>query len=148
MLSNANLSKNFWGETVVTATYVINRSPSTTIGLKTPEEKWSGHPPNLENLRVFGYVAYAHINQGKLEPRALKCMFLGYPERVKGYRLWCLENGQPKIIISRDVIFREAKMYHPKDKKQENNEQPTKIYMVQLEVESRETTQKAKTDSV
>lgn len=80
MMSCANLSKNFWAEAVATAVYVINRSPSTTIDLKTPMEKWSGHAPTLCHLKVFGSVAYAHINKGKLEPRAIKCMFLGYPE--------------------------------------------------------------------
>ena len=78
--------------------------------MKTPEEVWSGHPPNLDRLRVFGYVAYAHIRQDKVEPRALKCMFMGYPEGVKAYRLWCLESGHRRIITSRDVVFNEAEM--------------------------------------
>src|ERR1044072_5311851 len=37
-------------------------------------------------------------------------MFLGYPEGVKAYRLWCLESGHKRIITSRDVVFNEAEM--------------------------------------
>ena len=86
---------------------MINRSPSSAIEFKTPEERWSGKPPDLSNLRVFGCVAYAHQSIGKLEPRAIKCVFLGYPEGVKGYRLWLRDKGGFKTIISRDVIFNE-----------------------------------------
>ena len=31
-------------------------------------------------------------------------------EGVKGYRLWCTEPGNGKVIISRDVIFKEQEM--------------------------------------
>ena len=50
------------------------------------------------------------MKQGKLKVRALKCRFLGYPEGVKGYRLWCTDFKPPKCIISRDVTFNEAEM--------------------------------------
>lgn len=93
LLSNANLSKDFWGEAVSTATFLINRSLSSAIGFNTPLDKWTGKPPNLNNLRVFGCVAYAHSREGKLDHRAKKCLFLGYPHGVKGYRLWCMEKG-------------------------------------------------------
>ena len=94
----------------MTACYLINRCPSTTINMKTSEELWSGHSPSYDRLRVFGCVAYAHIRQDKLEPRAIKCMFLGYPQGVKGYRLWCLELGNRICIISHDVVFNECEM--------------------------------------
>ncbi|GJR94831.1 retrovirus-related pol polyprotein from transposon TNT 1-94 [Tanacetum coccineum] len=102
---------SFWAEATVTAAYLINRSPSTALENKTPMDLWSGHPANYEMLRIFGCVAYSHVNQGKLKPRAIKCIFLGYPDGVKGYRLWRLEDVKPKIIISRDVVFNESLMY-------------------------------------
>ena len=36
MRLNAGLSKEFWAEAVNTAVYLVNRSPSTAIDLKTP----------------------------------------------------------------------------------------------------------------
>ncbi|KAH9684612.1 DNA (cytosine-5)-methyltransferase 1B [Citrus sinensis] len=114
MLLNANLSKGFWAETVTTIAYLINRSPSSTLGFKTPQELWSGKPPDLSNLRIFGCPAYAHIKQGKLEPRAVKGYFLGYPEGIKGFKIWTL-NGKPsRILITRDVTFDEEQMLQSK----------------------------------
>ena len=77
----------FWAEVVSNATYLINKCPSTTLNFKTSEEIWSGHPTDYKNLKVFGCSAYAHVRQDKLEPQAIKCVFLGYPEGVKVYRL-------------------------------------------------------------
>ncbi|GJX81552.1 integrase, catalytic region, zinc finger, CCHC-type containing protein [Tanacetum coccineum] len=95
----------------MTTIYLINRSPSTTLEKNTPIDLWSGHPAIYKMLRIFGSVAYSHVNQGKLKPRAIKCIFLGYPDGVKGYRLWRLDDVKPRIIISRDVVFNENLMY-------------------------------------
>ena len=114
MLSNAGLLNDFWVEAVNTTCYLINKSPSTTIDFKTPEEVWSGAPVNYSHLRVFGFSVYFHVNDGKLEPRAKKAIFLGYATGVKGYRLWCSDPKSPKFIISRDVTFDEKSMLHPR----------------------------------
>ena len=110
LLIGSGLSQSFWGEAVVTAAYLINRSPFTAISLKTPEELWIGRPPSSKHLRVFGCACYAHQSEGKLEPWALKGVFLGYPLGVKGYRLWLRDQKDYKVIISRDVIFDETRM--------------------------------------
>lgn len=116
LLAQSGLPKSFWGEPVTTACYLINLSPSSAIGFKTPMEEWTGECPSYKHLKVFGCIAYAYVNQGKLEPRAVKCIFLGYPEGVKGYRLWkCHDAGdklsKSKMIISRDVTFNEDVLY-------------------------------------
>ncbi|KAI3780212.1 hypothetical protein L2E82_10183 [Cichorium intybus] len=110
MLSNSKLPKYFWAEAASTACYVINRSPSRAIEKKTPYELWSGKPTDYTHLKPFGCPAYARVDNGKLEPRALKCVFLGYNPGVKGYKLW--SNDLNKIIISRDVTFDESAMIH------------------------------------
>ncbi|GJU62225.1 retrovirus-related pol polyprotein from transposon TNT 1-94 [Tanacetum coccineum] len=111
LLIQSGFPDSFGAEAMMTATYLINRSPSTTLEKKTPMDLWSGNPTNYKMLRIFGSVAYSHVNQGKLKPRAIKCIFLGYPDGVKGYRLWRLDDVKPKIIISRDVVFNESLMY-------------------------------------
>nr|GEY98695.1 retrovirus-related Pol polyprotein from transposon TNT 1-94 [Tanacetum cinerariifolium] len=78
-----------------------------TLMDKTPMKMWSGHPCNYEMLKIFGCVAYSHVKQGKLKPRAIKCVLLGYPEGVKGYRLYRLDDESPKIVTIMNVVFNE-----------------------------------------
>lgn len=135
MLSCANLPKKFWAEAVNTAVYLVNRCPSAALEFKTPEEIWTGVPPNYKNLRVFGCVAYAHIKQGKLEPRTRRCMFIGYPEGVKGYKLWYSDSNISKSFNSRDVTFREAEMYMSNSSSSSSNESSDIVTGVGIEVE-------------
>ncbi|GJU30249.1 retrotransposon protein, putative, ty1-copia subclass, partial [Tanacetum coccineum] len=111
LLIQSGLPKTFWAEATCTPSYLINRSPSRAIEKKTHIEMWLGHPSDYGMLRIFGCVAYPHDKQGKLEPRAVKCILLGYPEGVKGYRLYRLDDESPKIVTSRNVVFNESVMY-------------------------------------
>jgi len=93
MLLESKLSKSFWFEAVLTAAYLINSSPTRAlVDGKDPAEKWSGKCPDLSNLRVFRCTGYLHvpkeISGGKFQPRAVKCVMLGYTPN--GYRLWSL----------------------------------------------------------
>ncbi|KAG9450470.1 hypothetical protein H6P81_010435 [Aristolochia fimbriata] len=108
MLSNAGLGKDFWAEATSMACYLVNLSPSTTIEYKTPKEVWSGTPADYSDLKVFGCTAYMHVNEGKLEPRTKKCIFLGYATGVKGYGLWYFDPKSQRFFISRDVTFDES----------------------------------------
>ncbi|GJV06657.1 retrotransposon protein, putative, ty1-copia subclass [Tanacetum coccineum] len=111
LLIQSGLPKTFWAEATCMTAYLIYRSPSTGIDKKTHMEMCLGHPSEYGMLRVFGCVAYSHVKQGKLDPRAVTCIFLGYPEGVKGYRLYRLDDESPKIIPSRNVVFNESVMY-------------------------------------
>ena len=92
----------------------MNRSPNTSIECKTPpKEVWLGKPVDYSNLRVFGCAAYVHVNEGKLEAKAKKSVFVRYPMNVKGYKVWCPASS--KFLISRYVIFDESTMLKSKD---------------------------------
>ncbi|KAG8482828.1 hypothetical protein CXB51_024043 [Gossypium anomalum] len=134
MLSNANLPKSFWAEAASTACFLINRSPSVAIEKRTPQEVWSGNPANYSYLKIFGCPAYAHVDNGKLEPRSIKCVFLGYKAGVKGYKLWCPKNR--KVVISRDVVFDETAMIPNLSLKDSSNKENQKQVEHQINTES------------
>ncbi|KAG8483701.1 hypothetical protein CXB51_023428 [Gossypium anomalum] len=84
--------------------------------------------------KIFGCPAYAHVNNGKLEPRSIKCVFLGYKAGVKGYKLWCPENR--KVVISRDVVFDETAMLPNLSLKDSSNKENQKQVEHQINIES------------
>jgi hypothetical protein len=107
MLSGVGLGKELWVEAVGTACYLVNRSPSSVLDEKTPQEVWTGKKPSLTHLKVFGCDAYVHVpkeNMSKLDKKVEKCIFIGYKDGLKGYKLWNPETK--KVVYSRDVVFR------------------------------------------
>ena len=49
----ANLPLKLWGDCVLTATYLINRTPSPLLQNLTPYEKLLGHSPSYGHLIIF-----------------------------------------------------------------------------------------------
>ena len=123
MLYHSNLPLRFWGEALSTAVYLANRSPTSAIN-ETPYERWNeGSKPDVSNLRVFGCNAYMHVpdeKRKKLDKKSTKCIFVGYPQGKKGYKLYELSTG--KMRVSRDVIFVENVFDHSVDKGDEPSE--------------------------
>ncbi|KAH9782991.1 hypothetical protein KPL71_009148 [Citrus sinensis] len=114
LLGNDQITSLQFCEKCVFGKATRHRSPSSALDFKTTQEIWSGKPPNLSNLRVFGCPTYAHISQGKLEPRVVKGYFIGYPEGIKGYKIWCLNGNPSRTLISRDVVFDKEAMLQQK----------------------------------
>ena len=108
MLADAQVPKTFWAEALSTACYIRNRSPTKAVPGQTPYEALYGDKPTVGHFRVFGCTAYAHIakdERQKLDDKSRKCIFLGYSENRKGYRLY--NQSKRKVIHSRDVRFDE-----------------------------------------
>jgi len=105
----------FWADAVNTKMYLINRGPSVPLGFKIPEEEWQGKEVNFSHLRVFGCVSYVRVkdsDRDKLDPKAKKCIFIGYGSDDMGYRFW--DEQMKKVVRSRDVTFNENAVYKDK----------------------------------
>ena len=105
-LYHLNLPLSLWAEAVNTIVYLRNMSPTSSFKGVTPFEKLFGVKPNVGHLRVFGCTAYAHVpdqKRQKLDPKATKGIFVGYPTGSKGYKIYIPETRQ--MIRSRDVKF-------------------------------------------
>ena len=104
---------HYWAEVVNTAVYIMNRTPTAAVHDVTPEEKYSGKKPDLSHLKVFGCIAYVHIPdelRRKLDPKAEKCIFVGYSIEQKGYR--CYNPITRELRVSRDVVFDEMASWY------------------------------------
>ena len=67
----------------------------------------------IYQLNFFGCTAFVHVHshdRGELDPRAIKCLFLGYAATKKGYR--CFDPVNRKLYISKDVTFFEQQPYY------------------------------------
>jgi hypothetical protein len=101
---------------------------------KIPEELWSGKEVKLSHLKVFGCVSYVHISdhaRSKLDPKSVKCTFIGYGDDDFGYRFW--DDQNKKVTRSRDVIFNENVMYKDRDTQSPSNSAQSDPVYVELD---------------
>ncbi len=109
MLSDARLPIRFWGEAVATACYLRNRTPIGPEG-KTPFQAFIGRKPDLQHLRAYGCLAYAHVpkeHRKKLDSVRVRCILVGYMPTARQYRLY--EPVSAQIIVATAPIFSEDK---------------------------------------
>ncbi|RDY14205.1 hypothetical protein CR513_00766, partial [Mucuna pruriens] len=86
LLFSHQVSTYLWSEVVLTVAYFTNRMPNKVLNFDTPlYVLHKCFPTNSLSsslpLKIFGYTALVHIhnhNEGKLEPQAKKCVFVGY----------------------------------------------------------------------
>lgn len=90
IMFTSNVPKHFWGNAILTTTYLINRMPFRVLNFKSSCEvllsnfSYIGFISSL--LKVFACTAFVHIyphQRSKLDPKATKCIFLGYfPKQI------------------------------------------------------------------
>jgi hypothetical protein len=114
LMLQMHVPKPFWADAVLTATYLLNRMPSRVLKGKSPFEiLFADKSPFSVPLKVFGCVSFVHNlnpSRDKLDPRAHKCIFLGYSRTQKGYR--CYSPSLQKHFVSADVTFFEDVPYY------------------------------------
>lgn len=106
MMHSRRLSKKFWAEAVAMATYVLNRTGTSTVADKAPYELWCGRPAKIDQLHIFGSEVFVHVpkeKRQKLDAKSVKCMFVGYDSRSKAYRVWNPQTN--KMQVACDVVF-------------------------------------------
>lgn len=112
MLHARSLPSKLWAEAINCASYIQNRSPHKSVIGKTPFEAWSGMQPEVTHFQIFRSCAWARIPAEKrksLERQSKECIFVGYLDGVKGYRL--LDLSIETLLIDRSVCFDESPMH-------------------------------------
>ena len=82
----------------------MNRVKSKSKTL-TPFEIWTGHQPDMTNLKVWDCKTHVLIPKplrNKFIDKTWECKFIGYVENGSGYRFFHLDKG---LIESRDSVF-------------------------------------------
>ena len=109
MLLHKSLDQVFWAEVMNCENYIQNRSPHKALDGVTPFEAWNGRKPTIKHFRVFGCPAWAQIPPQKckaLEPQSKPCIFFGYVDSHKAYKLMDPETHE--IFYDRSVHFEES----------------------------------------
>ncbi|GKC94503.1 retrovirus-related pol polyprotein from transposon TNT 1-94, partial [Tanacetum coccineum] len=90
------------------AACILNMVPTKKVK-KTLYEIWHGQAPKLSYLKVWGCEALVKrdtlTKTDKLEPRSIKCIFIGYPTETMGYSFYYPPEN--KILVARNVEFLE-----------------------------------------
>jgi hypothetical protein len=108
MLNEKNFPNYFWAKAVIIAIYIMNQTPTKVVHGMTHEEKFIGKKLDVSNFKMFGCIAYVHVPKekgSKLDPKADKCIFIGYSLKQKGYK--CFNPSTRKLQVSRVVMFDE-----------------------------------------
>ncbi|CAL1397617.1 unnamed protein product [Linum trigynum] len=108
LLHTASLPLRFWSHAFQTATYLINRLPSSSLHGATPYVSLFNESPNYTKLRVFGCACYPWLrpySPHKLAPRSRQCVFLGYSLIQSAY--YCYDLLSKRLFTSRHVLFDE-----------------------------------------
>ncbi|KAI0991749.1 hypothetical protein K3495_g16438, partial [Podosphaera aphanis] len=131
MLIERRLPEFLWGEAVLHASWIRNRSPTATLHGKTPIEVLTKTHPNLSIAQEFGKDVYVleEISRPKTQPRARKVIFTGFEDGSKAIRYY--DQNTMRIKVSRNYYF-------VQDQITEQNKTTSTIHQPQSTIESQE----------
>ncbi|CAI7876969.1 unnamed protein product [Closterium sp. NIES-53] len=96
-----------WPFAVQYAAHQLNLQPRVSVPETSPTLRWTGKVGDASAFRVWGSRAFVRdLSADKLSPRAVPCVFLGFPPDAPGWQFY--HPTSRRVLSSQDVTFDES----------------------------------------
>ncbi|CAI7855695.1 unnamed protein product, partial [Closterium sp. NIES-54] len=93
-----------WPFAVQYAAHQLNLQPRVSVPETSPTLRWTGKVGDASAFRVWGSRAFVRdLSADKLSPRAVPCVFLGFPPDAPGWQFY--HPTSRRVLSSQDVTF-------------------------------------------
>ncbi|CAI7760990.1 unnamed protein product [Closterium sp. NIES-53] len=100
-----------WPFAIQYAAHQLNLQPRVSLPETSPTLLWTGKVGDASAFRVWGSRAFVHdLSADKLSPRAVPCVFLGFPPDAPGWQFY--HPTSRRVLSSQDVTFDESVPYY------------------------------------
>ncbi|CAI7740165.1 unnamed protein product [Closterium sp. NIES-54] len=100
-----------WPFAVQYAAHQLNLQPRVSLPETSPTLLWTGKVGDASAFRVWGSRAFVRdLSADKLSPRAVPCVFLGFPPDAPGWQFY--HPTTCRVLSSQDVTFDESVPYY------------------------------------
>ncbi|CAI7781773.1 unnamed protein product [Closterium sp. NIES-54] len=100
-----------WPFAVQYAAHQLNLQPRVSLPETSPTLLWTGKVGDASAFRVWGSRAFVRdLSADKLSPRAVPCVFLGFPPDAPGWQFY--HPASRRVLSSQDVTFNESVPYY------------------------------------
>ncbi|CAI7799159.1 unnamed protein product, partial [Closterium sp. NIES-54] len=89
------------------AAHQLNLQPRVSLPKTSPTLRWTGKVNDASAFRVWGSRVFVRdLSTDKLSPRAVPCVFLGFPPDAHGWQFY--HPTSRRVLSSQDVTFDES----------------------------------------
>ncbi|CAI7799931.1 unnamed protein product, partial [Closterium sp. NIES-54] len=100
-----------WPFAVQYAAHQLNLQPWVSLPETSPTLRWTGKVSDASAFWVWGSRAFVRdLSADKLSPRAVPCVFLGFPPDAPGWQFY--HPTSRRVLSSQDVTFDESVPYY------------------------------------
>ncbi|CAI7863372.1 unnamed protein product [Closterium sp. NIES-54] len=100
-----------WPFAVQYAAHQLNLQPRVSLPETSPTLRWTGKVGDASAFRVWESRAFVRdLSADKLSPRAVPCVFLGFPPDAPGWQFY--HPTSRRVLSSQDVTFDESVPYY------------------------------------
>ncbi|CAI7752524.1 unnamed protein product [Closterium sp. NIES-54] len=100
-----------WPFAVQYAAHQLNLQPRVSLPETSPTLRWTRKVGDASAFRVWGSRAFVRdLSADKLSPRAIPCVFLGFPPDAPGWQFY--HPTSRRVLSSQDVTFDESVPYY------------------------------------